>query len=116
MACDVCPCVYFACLYLCVCTHNYVCMHMYVCILCVCDLLSGSKMKNICTPNINNMFVCILPATTRFLESLFKGSGNNVIKDLNCNGGETSLLDCSYNPYGLAECGHLEDIGLRCYS
>ena len=36
------------------------------------------------------------------------------LDDLNCSGSETKLIDCSHNGWGTHNCGHGEDVGVRC--
>ena len=45
-----------------------------------------------------------------------EGTGPIFLEGLECNGTETSLLDCTMDvELGLTVCDHSEDAGIRCY-
>ena len=53
--------------------------------------------------------------TTPFCCAHFgQGSGNIFLDDVQCNGDEASIFDCSHNAIGIHNCGHGEDAGVRC--
>ena len=62
--------------------------------------------------------MCILHfgPTDTYKYSAFYGQGNGSIwlDDLNCNGNEERLLDCTARPIGSHNCGHGEDVGIVC--
>ncbi len=37
-----------------------------------------------------------------------------LLRDVNCNGSESSLLDCEHNTLSQTNCGPLEDAGVVC--
>ena len=37
-----------------------------------------------------------------------------ILDDIICRGDETSILECSHNGIGVHNCGHYEDIAVRC--
>ena len=43
-----------------------------------------------------------------------EGSGPILLDDVQCNGSEASLLNCSSNGFFVHNCGHYEDAGVRC--
>ena len=42
------------------------------------------------------------------------GQGPIWLDDLDCNGNETSILNCSRKPFGVNNCGHGEDVAISC--
>ena len=45
------------------------------------------------------------------------GTGSIWLDDVNCDGSETSLINCPTNSaIGIHNCGHSEDAGVRCGS
>jgi len=43
-----------------------------------------------------------------------RGSGEIWLDDLNCVGTERSILNCSHRGWGIEDCGHHEDAGVKC--
>ena len=44
-----------------------------------------------------------------------QGEGSILLDDVACTGGESNLIDCSYDP-GTSDCSHGEDAGVVCVS
>ena len=42
------------------------------------------------------------------------GSGPILLNNVECNGTESVLVNCSYSTAGLLTCSHLNDAGVRC--
>ena len=43
-----------------------------------------------------------------------EGNGKIWLDEVNCNGAEESLFNCSHQPWGLHNCYHNEDLGVIC--
>jgi len=43
-----------------------------------------------------------------------RGTGQILLDDLQCNGSETSFLNCAHNGWGLHNCSHDEDVSIVC--
>ena len=46
--------------------------------------------------------------------SSYAGQGPIWLDDLACNGTETNITQCSHKPLGVNNCGHNEDVAIRC--
>ena len=44
-----------------------------------------------------------------------EGSGSIFLDDVNCNGRESSIFECSHRNFGEHDCKHYEDVGVVCY-
>jgi len=42
------------------------------------------------------------------------GTGQIWLDDVNCNGSETHIGNCSHNGWGTHDCSHSEDVSVRC--
>ena len=43
------------------------------------------------------------------------GTGYIFLDDVSCTGHEASLSSCGHNGWGSHNCGHSEDVGVRCF-
>ena len=42
------------------------------------------------------------------------GTGPIWLDNVNCNGSETDIGNCSHRGWGTHDCGHIEDVSIRC--
>lgn len=42
------------------------------------------------------------------------GTGLILLDEVRCDGGESSLLECSHAEWGRHDCSHSEDVAIRC--
>ena len=59
----------------------------------------------------------LLPYFTHAAVQVFSsepGTGPIYLSNLNCQGTETSLLECSSQPVGLHSCSHVQDVNIEC--
>ena len=42
------------------------------------------------------------------------GNGSIIVDELNCNGNEASIENCTSNPWLSHDCSHSEDVGVDC--
>ena len=45
-----------------------------------------------------------------------EGTGTIELDNVDCWGGESTLLDCSHSTIGTSDCSHSEDAGVKCQS
>ena len=45
-----------------------------------------------------------------------QGSGKIWLNDVECEGNESSIVNCRHRPWGVHNCGHLEDASVICLS
>ena len=50
----------------------------------------------------------------RCCASFGQGSGNIILDDVNCDGSESNLFECSHPGELTHNCGHSEDVGVVC--
>ena len=43
-----------------------------------------------------------------------QGAGNILLDNVHCRGTEKSITACNSNGWGINNCGHYEDAGVRC--
>ena len=80
-----------------------------------CYIVGGAEM---CLVNVHN---CIFSlgnhAVRQLTNNMFSTAPSSVsilLDDVQCTGSEATLLDCSHRPIGQDNCGHYEDVSIRC--
>lgn len=53
-------------------------------------------------------------ASATYYAAFGRGSGRIWMDDVNCAGGESSLLNCKQRGWGIHNCGHWKDAGVVC--
>lgn len=69
------------------------------------------------TTSVEFMFSPSVHTVTRLRNNIFSTASSQVpilLDDVECTGSETNLLSCPHRPIGQENCGHYEDISLRC--
>ena len=62
-----------------------------------------------------NAYLSYLSAYTHYVSAYFgQGTGPIWLDDLVCSGSELTLLQCSHRGLGSHNCGHSEDVSVRC--
>ena len=65
----------------------------------------------------NGRIVCQQLFDIRSVEidlSVSAGAGPILMDNVDCSSGQTNLLACSHNGFGFHNCGHLEDVRIKC--
>ena len=65
----------------------------------------------------NGRIVCQQLFDIRSVEidlSVSVGAGPILMDNVDCSSGQTNLLACSHNGFGYHNCGHLEDVRIKC--
>ena len=69
--------------------------------------------------NVNALFLVISRTNTNatyFARAKYgQGSGKIWLDEVSCRGNETDIAQCMYNPLGVTNCAHREDVSIGCY-
>ena len=60
--------------------------------------------------------IIILLGSVALYTGFTNGAGQIWLDDVACRGTERRLIDCTARPLGSHNCGHIEDVGVRCSS
>ena len=58
---------------------------------------------------------CVVFSNGLHIDSCGSGTGSILLDNVRCNGDESSITECTHNPWGSHNCGHHEDAACRCY-
>jgi len=70
----------------------------------------------ICGSRLAHIYCLHFRSVGQFLGNRYgPGTGQIWLDNLACTGSETHLFNCSHNGWGRHNCGHMEDVSIRCY-
>lgn len=62
-----------------------------------------------------NIHKCINSTSNTQVYTHRNGTGPIWLDNMICRGSESGIDMCSHNGWGIHNCGHSEDVGIRCY-
>ena len=85
------------------------------------EIRHNGEWGTVCNKNFNNAAATVVCRQLGYtgayrVQSFRSGPGGGIIwlENVQCNGNEASILECSYDGWGGTSCSHDDDVGVTC--